>query len=153
MVDLTVIASNGHVHTALLAIAIGITIRAYMLHTDDTDRRIDKHHIIRSSIVAALAAVALVVPMLETVPDDAPEERQLTVFIAAIAATYALDSAGSKIAAKLPIPGRQPATNATTTTTVTATAVTPPMPDFDVPDFDIPEEPADDGNPPPKEAS
>jgi len=108
MVDLTVIASNGHVHTAILAVAIGIAIRAYMLHTDDTDRRVDKNHIIRSSIVAALAAISVVVPMLETVPDDAPAERQLTVFIAAVAATYAMESAGAKIASKIPVPKRRP---------------------------------------------
>jgi len=139
------ILANEHVQIVLFAVIVGVALRTWAVHNDATDRTIDRQQIGLTAIISCITAIGLVMPVIEVIPDDAAAERWLVAIGSAILTVYASDSLASKVGER--IGGRRPAAG----TAQIATTVSVPPPE--IPEFDIPEKPADDGNPPPKEAT
>lgn len=144
MASLETIFGDPHVQLALLVVFIGVAIRTLAVYADSSERRPNPKSVGLVTLISFFSSMGAVTITLAAIPDDADGLVWIAALCTTVMAVYSAGSAAGKIDERLHITHPAPAT----TTTVTATAVTPPMPDFD-----IPEEPADDANPPPKEAA
>ena len=90
------ILSNEHIQIATFVAIAGVTLRTWARYINKTVKDVEKGQIVFSFVIALLTSFAIVMPILEAIPDTAEAETWLITIIGTILTVYASDSIGRK---------------------------------------------------------